>query len=38
MVRDMPNMRQGDQRSYHDLVFDEEISDLINITYEHYHA
>ncbi|KAJ7026734.1 hypothetical protein C8F04DRAFT_104879 [Mycena alexandri] len=38
MVKDEPNLRHGPKNLYHDLVFEQEINDLINITKSHYEA
>ncbi|KAJ7284737.1 hypothetical protein C8J57DRAFT_1289471 [Mycena rebaudengoi] len=38
MVNDEPNLRHGPKDSYHDIVFEQEINDLINITQSHYEA
>ncbi|KAF9463322.1 leucine-tRNA ligase [Collybia nuda] len=38
MVKDAPNMRQGPRNSYHDLVFEQEVNELINVTQSHYEA
>ena len=35
---EQPNMRQGPLSSYHDVAFEEEINDLINITQTQYEA
>lgn len=37
MIREQDKLRAG-QKIYHDLVFEEEIKNLINITKEHYDA
>ncbi|KAF8886349.1 hypothetical protein BD779DRAFT_1662735 [Infundibulicybe gibba] len=37
MMKGKQNLRRG-PRNYHDLVFEEEINDLINITQSHYEA
>ncbi|KAF8133142.1 hypothetical protein K438DRAFT_1947775 [Mycena galopus ATCC 62051] len=38
MVQDEPNLRHGPKNLYHDLVFEQEINDLINVTQLHYEA
>ncbi|KAJ6478559.1 hypothetical protein C8R47DRAFT_1138813 [Mycena vitilis] len=38
MVQEQPNLRQGPKNLYHDLVFEQEINELINITQGHYVA
>ncbi|KAJ7163222.1 hypothetical protein C8R46DRAFT_1193733 [Mycena filopes] len=38
MVKDEPNLRHGPKNLYHDLVFEQEISELINVTQSHYEA
>ncbi|KAJ7434072.1 hypothetical protein FB451DRAFT_1312782 [Mycena latifolia] len=38
MVKDEPNLRHGPKNLYHDLVFEQEVNDLINITQSHYEA
>ena len=37
MIREKDKLRAG-PKIYHDLVFEEEIKNLINITKEHYDA
>ncbi|KAJ7126518.1 hypothetical protein C8R43DRAFT_1028359 [Mycena crocata] len=38
MAKEEPNLRHGPKNLYHDLVFEQEINDLINITKSHYEA
>ncbi|TDL26973.1 leucyl-tRNA synthetase [Rickenella mellea] len=38
MFKDDSNMRHGPAKSYHDLIFENEINELISITKEHYDA
>jgi leucyl-tRNA synthetase len=38
MVKEEPNLRHGPKDLYHDLVFEQEVNDLINITQTHYEA
>jgi len=37
MIKEQGNLRAG-PKIYHDLIFEEEIKNLINITKEHYEA
>lgn len=37
MIKDEAKLRHG-AKGYHDLIFEEEIKDLINITTTHYEA
>ncbi|KAJ7670528.1 leucine-tRNA ligase [Mycena rosella] len=38
MVKDEANLRHGPKNLYHDLIFEQEVNDLINITQSHYEA
>ncbi|KAJ7222478.1 hypothetical protein GGX14DRAFT_428848 [Mycena pura] len=38
MIKDEANLRHGPKDAYHDVVFEHEINELINITQSHYEA
>lgn len=38
MIKGDAKLRTGPEKNYHDIVFEEEVNDLINITKGHYEA